>query len=195
MAEENDLYSKLAERLGAPGARRFFKVLEAMVTPEEARLLLELPKPTTCQELARRLKTDENILLANLEKMKEKGLVNLVEQGYVSHRNVVMFHHAAHSLVPENLKPSIYPLWADFYWNEWRDILVDEFERRLANIGAKGHRVIPARKALTVSPNIRPEQILWYEDMEEMIRRGKTIFSTACGCRVIWGKCDSPLYV
>jgi predicted DNA-binding transcriptional regulator len=194
MASEQDVYDKLSERLGAPGSKRFVKVLEAMVTPEEAGVILELQKPATVQELAVRLKVDEKTLHTKLDAMKEKGIINVVEQGYVGHRNVVMFHHMAHSVIPEELKPSIFPLWEDFFWNEWRDILVDEFERRLAATGAKGHRVVPARKALTLSPDIRPDQILWYEDMEEMIKRGKSIVATACGCRVIWGKCDSPLH-
>jgi hypothetical protein len=195
MPNVKDVYMNLSERLGAPGSKRFVKVLEAMVTPEEGELLLELPKPATCEELAGRLKTDEKSLRAKLETMKEKGIVNSVEQGYVSHRNIVMFHHMAHSVIPEDQKPSIYPLWEDFFWNEWRDILVDEFERRLATVGARGHRVVPARKALDISPNILPEQILWYEDMKAMIERGKNIVATACGCRVIWGKCDAPLHV
>ncbi len=194
MAVDSEIYSKLSERLGAPGSQRFVKVLKSMVTPEEAQLLLELQKPTTLEELAGKLKTDPQALRKRLEAMREKGIVNSVEGKYVSHGNIVMFHHMAHALIPENLKPSIYPLWEDFFWNEWRDILVDGFERRLAATGAKGHRVVPARKALDLSPNIKPEQILWYEDMNQMIERGKKITSTACGCRVIWGKCDVPLH-
>ncbi len=193
MTSENNVYDQLSERLGAKGSKRFVKVLEAMVTPEEARLLLELRTPTKSAELAARLKVDEKSLQAKLVAMNEKGIVNKVDQGFVSHRNIVMFHHMAHSLIPENLKPAIYPLWEDFFWNEWRDILVDEFERRLAATGGKAHRVMPASKALDIS-NIPAEQILWYEDVRQMINRGKDIVVTACGCRVIWGKCDSPLH-
>jgi hypothetical protein len=194
MNAPSEVYPKLSERLGAPGSQRFVKVLEAMVTPDEAELLLELQKPTSCADLAASLKTDQKTLQAQLDAMKEKGIVNTSDQGYVGHRNIVMFHHMAHSVIPEPLKPAIYPLWEDFFWNEWRDILVDGFERRLAATGAKGHRVVPAKKALDLSPNVRPEQILWYEDMKQMIARGKNITVTACGCRVIWGKCDVPLH-
>ena len=35
----------------------------------------------------------------------------------------------------------------DFFWKEWRDILLAEFEGRLGAMGAKGFRSIPARKA------------------------------------------------
>jgi ferredoxin len=194
MTQGNNVYARLSERLGAPGSGRFVKVLEAMVTPEEAGLLLELQKPASCKELASRLNTDESILQKKLDAMKAKGIVNVAEQGYIGHRNIVMFHHMAHSVIPEELKHRIYPLWEDFFWNEWRGILVDEFERRTATTGARGHRVVPASKALDLSPNIRPEQILWYEDMRQMIARGKKITSTACGCRVIWGKCDATLH-
>jgi ubiquinone/menaquinone biosynthesis C-methylase UbiE len=37
----------------------------------------------------------------------------------------------------------------DFFWNEWKDILGDEFECRLTNIGAKGYGMVPARKSIT----------------------------------------------
>jgi hypothetical protein len=35
-------------------------------------------------------------------------------------------------------------------WNEWQDILLAEFECRLAAIGSKEHRVVSARKNFTV---------------------------------------------
>lgn len=195
MDNKSEAYEKLSERLGAPGSKRFVKVLEAMVTPEEAALLLEMEKPVKSAELAARLKTDEKALSEKLSAMKEKGILTSGEQGYVSHRNIVMFHHMAHAIIPEHLKPDIYPLWEDFFWNEWRDILVDGFEKRLAASGAKGHRVVPARKALDISPNIPQDQILWYEDMRAMINRGKSVIISNCGCRVIWRKCDSPIDV
>ncbi len=193
--EKKDGYGELAARMGAPGSKRFVKVLQAMVTPDELEIILELKDPATSQDLAARLKIGEPAMKAKLEAMKEKGIITPALQGYVAHRNIVMFHHMAHSVIPEARKPAIYALWEDFYFNEWRDILVDEFEKRLATVGAKGHRVFPASKALKMSPKVKPDQVLWYEDMEKMIDRGKNIVSTACGCRVIWRKCESPVYV
>jgi Pyruvate/2-oxoacid:ferredoxin oxidoreductase delta subunit len=195
MTDQKDGYSQLSAWLGAPGSKRFVKVLEAMVTPDELVLILELKNPATPQELAARLKTDEKLLKAKLEAMSEKGIIVAMGPGYISHKNIVMFHHMSHAVIPEDKKPAIYSLWEDFYFNEWRDILVDEFERRLKTVGAKGHRVVPARKALDLSPKIKPDQILWYEDMEQMIERGESIIVTPCGCRVIWRKCDNPIDV
>ncbi len=33
-----------------------------------------------------------------------------------------------------------------FFWNEWRDILLGEFERRLTALGTKAYTITPARK-------------------------------------------------
>jgi uncharacterized protein (DUF342 family) len=104
MTDHNDVYSQLSARLGAPGSLRFVKVLEAMVTPDEAGLILELKTPMTARELAAKLKTGEKEIQAKLEAMKEKGLIMSVEKGYLSHMNIVMFHHMAHSLIPEERK-------------------------------------------------------------------------------------------
>jgi NAD-dependent dihydropyrimidine dehydrogenase PreA subunit len=69
----------------------------------------------------------------------------------------------------------------------------------------KSHKIIPAKKALLASPNIKKEEILWYEDMEGIFKHSKAIsqggfhqedgtLSTkeGCGCRRYWGTCDTP---
>lgn len=195
MANENDVYSKLAERLGAPGSARFAKILEAMVTPEQGILLLELPTPTTCEGLAKKLNVGEKSLRAKLEGMVDLGLLRSEKEGYAAQANLVLFHHRALFAVPEALKPKLFPLWADFFWEEWRDIMADSFLKRKQSTGLASRRIIPARKALALSPGIPREQILWYEDIVEILRRVKRITVGPCGCRVVWGKCDSPLEV
>jgi len=195
MTDANSTYELISEKMGAPGSQRFVKVLKSMLTPEEAKLILELQQPVTARELAARLKTDEADLGKKLEAMLEKGIIFKGEQGYLAHRNIVMFHHMAHSLIPDDQKPAAYALWDDFFFAEWRDILVDEFEVRLAKVGAKGHRVVPARRALDLSPKVDRKQVLWYEDMDQMIERGKSVVIGNCGCRVIWRKCDNPIDV
>ena len=36
----------------------------------------------------------------------------------------------------------------EFFWKEWRDILLAEFESRMAAVGAKGQGIVPASKNL-----------------------------------------------
>ena len=52
---------------------------------------------------------------------------------------------------------------------------------------------MPAHKALIASPNIRFEQVLWYEDLEQVLRRSERISFMMCGCRGLWRKCDNPV--
>ena len=63
------------------------------------------------------------------------------------------------------------------------------------NRGVPLIRVIPARKAIAANPEIIPDQLLWYEDITEMINRAEMIGMVDCDCRRIYGNCDKPRYV
>ncbi len=55
-------------------------------------------------------------------------------------------------------------------------------------------RVIPARKAIALNPTIRPEQVLWYENIAEMMARAEKIGVVDCDCRRLYHRCDKPLW-
>jgi electron transport complex protein RnfB len=186
-------YAKLAGRFNAPDSGRFIKILEAMYTPEEAELALELP--ATDQQLAIKFNVDQNILHDKLESMVKRGLILWGKEGYVTHKNITSFHHAALGLVPQNIRVKIYPLWKDFFYADWRAILVANWEERLKARGYPSHKVVPARKALALSPGVNPDDILWYENTPAILKKAKKIIAGACGCRVAWGQCQSPLDV
>jgi len=143
---DNNIYGKLAKRFSAEGSQSFVKILEAMFTPEEAKLALELP--ATAGQLAGKLDMDENILHARLEGMVKRGLILWGKEGYVTHKNITSFHHAALGLVPQDIRVKIYPLWKGFFYADWRRILVANWEERLKTRGYPSHKVVPARKAL-----------------------------------------------
>ena len=63
MAEK--IYKELSDKLGVWESERFLKILAAMLSPEEARICLELFAPATCPELAARLNIDEKELSEN----------------------------------------------------------------------------------------------------------------------------------
>ena len=195
MPTSKNVFDKLSDRLGAPGSKRFARVLKAMMTSEEAQILLEAPQPTTAQELAKKLKTDEKSLQPKLKDMERRQIIRKFNDAYIAPANIVAFHHGAIGWLREDLKAKVYPLWGDFFFAEWRDILVDGFIQR-KKAGAPGaHRVVPAYRALRASPKIKPEQVLWYEDMEQILKRSERISFMMCGCRGLWRKCDSPIDV
>jgi ferredoxin len=195
MTQQNDVFEILSERLGAPGSQHFPRILKAMMSPEEANILLLTPAPTPVKEIAAKLKTDEKTLQPMLDDMLRRQVIRKAGPGYITPPNIVMFHHGAIGWIDKDLRDKVYPLWGDFFFEEWRDILVDGFIERKKSGAPGAHRVVPAYKALRLSPNIKPEQILWYEDMEQVLRRAVRITFMMCGCRGLWRKCDSPVDV
>ena len=195
MPEDNNAYDKLSERMGAPGSKHFPKILKAMMTPEEAEILLAVPTIMTAEEIARKLNTDEKSLQPKLDDMEQRQIIRRMNQGYVAPANIVAFHHGAIGWMREDLKAKVYPLWGDFFYAEWRDIILGEFMRRKESGRPGAHRIIPAHRALKASPNIKPEQILWYEDMEQILKRSERTSFMMCGCRGLWRQCDSPVDV
>jgi len=57
---KNDIYNVMADRLGAPGSKRFTNILKATFTPEEGEIILQLQgNPMTLKQLASVLNVDE----------------------------------------------------------------------------------------------------------------------------------------
>ncbi len=195
MASHEEVYGRLAEMVGAPGSKRFIKILEAMVTPEEAQILVEMPGPASCEQLAEKLKADPKKLKDRLDDLANRGLVSAGKLGYVTPRSIVAFHHGAIGYIPEERRPEIHPLWEDFFFKEWGDMLARGYIKRWESGATATHRVVPAHKALLASPNIRPEQVLWYEDMQQILEKSVKSNLLMCGCRGLWRKCDKPVFV
>jgi Na+-translocating ferredoxin:NAD+ oxidoreductase RNF subunit RnfB len=195
VTKESEVFDKLSERLGAPGSKYFPVVLAAMMSSDEAQLLLDVPAPMTVEDIAKKLNVDQESLQKKLDDMEQRQIIRKSNMGYATPPNIVAFHHGAIGWLREDLKARVYPLWGDFFYHEWRDILVDGFIERKKTGAPGAHRVVPARKALLASPNIKPEQILWYEDMEQIIRKSESNNLMMCGCRGLWRQCDSPVDV
>jgi len=75
MANVNDAYQTIAEMWTFPESASFRKMLEAMMTMEDARLLIECREPVTVPELAERLKVDEKSLTEKLDSLYKRGLI------------------------------------------------------------------------------------------------------------------------
>jgi NAD-dependent dihydropyrimidine dehydrogenase PreA subunit len=193
---ENDVFNKLAAKWNLPGSQGLIRLMEIGITPDEGELLLELNWWTTPQELAKKLNVDEETIQPKLEGLMKRGWVRARKGTYNAAPNML-------STMPVSALPGVpveklNALWTDFYRSgDYQRWSVDAWIIRLAATGHAVHRVIPAMKALRASPNLRPDQILWYEDMEIMLKKAKVIHggrgAEACGCRRIWGICESPV--
>jgi hypothetical protein len=180
--------------MGATGSRRFAKILEAMMTVEEAHILVETSTFMTAQQIADKLKTEVKSLQPRLDDMEKRQVIRKSPQGYITPANIVAFHHGAIGWMREDLKAKVYPLWDDFFFAEWRDIIVDDFIRRKKTGAPGAHRIVPAHKALLSSLKSSRNRS-WYEDMEQILQRSERLSFMMCGCRGLWRKCDSPIDV
>jgi len=194
---ENDAYVQLAEKLGAPTSERFLRILNTMLTPEEARICMGLFEPATCPELAKVLNIDEKNLENNLGSLVDRGILTRGKTQYAFHTTLLGFHHDLADTGPHTgpnaLSQEIKDLWADFFYNEWSDLWVKQAIERKEAMGRGFIMMTPAIGALELSPNIRPEDLLPQENWKMQLENAKRRIIAPCGCRVLWGKCDHPL--
>jgi len=200
MVVGNDIYTRLSEKVGVTGYPRYVRLLEAMLTQAEAELICDLADGKSKDELKRELKIDDATLSARIDDLLRKGCVQVRGNGYTIPQSPRFFHRRGDT--PELLK-----LWHEFFHSgDYPEIHIHHIKARTkSREGApQSHKIIPARQALLASPNIKKEQILWYEDMEQIFRKAKKRFqggiradgslekNNGCGCRKFWGDCDAP---
>jgi electron transport complex protein RnfB len=188
MGNQTEVYKKIAARYGVPGSEPFIKVLNAMITPEEGEILLELQHPITLPELARKVAIDETRLRKKLDDVAKRGVIRPVKDGYTLPPHIMLMCHWT-----QNKSDEVDKLWTEFFFKEWRyEIAKRSNERRLTGMWST-HRIVPALQALAASPHIPPEQILWYENYEVMFRRSKMTLFLPCSCRTQHRQCDNKM--
>lgn len=187
MATKSNVFNTLAEKWGVPGSKRFVKVLKAMVTPEEGKYIFELWNPMTSEELAKKLNiADEYSLQTRLEALARRRVIDSRNNTYSTPRRLIPLCHQT-----VNMSAITDELWTDFFLKEWRDVLAQErYERRLTGQWSV-HRILPALQALAASPHIRPDEILWYENLDAMLQRSEQIMFAPCVCRIQYHQCDN----
>ena len=203
MAEVNDAYQKIAEMWTFPKSQSFRKMIEALVTLEEAELLLECTKPVTAAQLAKRLKVDEESLAAKLDNFAKRGLIFRGQTQYLFRMGV----HFGFAGMPasEKYAPSEeYRYWRKKWEDENPDREVKGWLNWFNKTGNPIHRVYPSRLAILANPKIKKEQLLWHEDMEQIFQRAEIVVSGPCGCRSGGGmggrkvekstRCNHPLW-
>ena len=146
MTTGNQIYLEVAKKLGAPASQRVMNIFAATFSPEEGRFLLELFNPATCQAVASRMGMDEKQVLAVLEDLTARGVINKGETQYCFHSSLIAFHH--HVVGGVGVAPTpkkIKDAWRDFFYNEWTAMFVEGYIRRLETTGWPVHRVWPSR--------------------------------------------------
>jgi len=191
----DNVYIEAAEKLGHPGSASCIKYLQVLFTPEEGKLLIEFLKPATCEQVAKRLNIDEKSLQEKLENFKRRRLLFHGKTEYVFQFGIHVFFARIPHAKDEYIPPGFWEAWAEFHPEEIERMtsgIINRLESAQAT-GVPGQRIVPNRLAIAASPKIRPEQVLWYEDMAQILAREERIGIVECPCRKEFQNCERPL--
>ena len=171
-----DAYEVLMERMGFPGSRRLRPIMEQMMSPDQARMALELPG--TPQEVAEKTSIDVDRVRDNLDELYFKGVI--FPRGDFRHREYFRFARsigqlhdavlATRELDVEKDRP-LFQLWDDFVMNE----MYPSFAERYRQLPGPISRIVPAYRAIKDLPGVLP-----YENFPEILKAQEMIGVVPC---------------
>jgi len=187
--ETGDVYTELVDRLNYTGSESLLRVLQKLFTPDEGRLLLQLPAELS--ELAHKSGTDEETVQRKLEEFMERGLVIPTSKGFCFARDVTQLHDSTLSSDEKWVDTEILDLWKELQETEW----IQRMASGLGDSYVQFIRVLPAWKAIERSPEISASELLPEENIRELIKGADPIAVIPCSCRRSMRECDAPLDV
>lgn len=187
--ETGDVYTELVERLNYTGSESLLRVLQRLFTPDEGRLLLQLPAELS--DLAHKSGTDEETVQRKLEEFVERGLVIPTGKGFCFARDVTQLHDSTLSSDEKWIDTEILDLWKELQETEW----IQRMASGLGDSYVQFIRVLPAWKAIERSPEISAGELLPEDNIRELIKGADPIAVVPCACRRSMRGCDSPLDV
>ena len=172
-----DGYRELAEELGYADSARFRRVLERLMTEEQARLVVSLP--ASPEELAQKLNTDVETVKKLSRDLYKKGVIVPRDfetlEGMRFIRSMVFLHDRMLAIGGlESAVPGISDLWDEFLETEFFPDTAEGY----AKAERPNERVLPYYKTILDSPELLP-----YEDVREILKAARVISVVPCSCR------------
>jgi NAD-dependent dihydropyrimidine dehydrogenase PreA subunit len=175
-----DSYEILAGKLGFPGSALLRSILEALMTPDEARLVEALP--ASVADAAQKAGVPEAEARKTFDVLYHRGVIfprgDFATRDYYRFaRNIIQLHDAtlASSAVDIERDRPFFQKWHDFCKQEMYPRLGAMFK----SVGVRISRVVPARKAIEGLDGILP-----CEDYHEILRAQDVIAVVPCSCRM-----------
>jgi len=170
------IYYEMAGLMGDAKSKYIPRILAKLATPEQARVVRELPSPP--EEIAGRLGIPLAMVEKHLQEMREKGLVVLTKHGARMVRNTLQLHDAATTNLKyeKQLGEEYFDLWAAYQLEEHFPALIDTLvgvER-----GFSYSRILPRWKSIEGVPGVLP-----CEDIREIMKSQEVIALVPCPCK------------
>ncbi len=177
--EEKEVYQALTEKLGNPESRLLPRIWKMLVTPEEGRMLLELP--AFAEELTEKFSMPVEDMNEKIEDWIVKGVVipfgKEGREKYGLCLNAVNFFESASHVAYEIVGDDLLDLWAEWLETEW----LDECKK----IEQPVSRTFPFRDAIKDDSGILPVEDIW-----DRIDMAEKIAAVECPCRLTLKRCD-----
>lgn len=168
-------YELLMQRFGFPESSYLRRILEYLMSPEEAKVAAALPDDV--DRISEKTGIEKKKVVEILEDLFKKGVVIpkdfKIRNYYKLARDIVQLHDA--TLASPHMKdPEYAKLWKEFGEKEAHKVM----GKILAGSGIKVWRVVPAYSAIKDLPDVLP-----YENIVEMLRAQEKIAVVPCSCR------------
>jgi ferredoxin len=191
--EGQEVYDKLAEKYELVGSKHFMDMIKVLMTPDEGEIVLALSEPATPHELAQKMNLDETKLAEKLDNLGKRGLLFRGKTQFVAWKDSHQLNARTMFSKDEYIPKEVFALRRqDERYASSPHSEINRWLKRYEATGKQLARVLPARLALAASPKIKPDQILWYEDVAQIFKKAEMIGVTDCNCRRIYGRCDKP---
>jgi Pyruvate/2-oxoacid:ferredoxin oxidoreductase delta subunit len=177
--EMDEIYERLATKLGYPDSKYLPKIYDFAVSMRQAKileLLNQAPGPAlTAEQLSETLGIEANEIQQDLEDLFHKGLA------FMQLHDAMISGWKFHS-EPEKL----FKLWREYDENEG----YEDYAKGYTDVAEPLMRVIPAWRSVENDANLQP-----WEDWREILKSKQLISVVDCPCRLEVGACDRPTEV
>jgi len=190
--DNKDVYVLLVERLNYPNpnSAHLLGIMRKLVTPQEGRILLQLPAEPAV--LAQESGMTEEEVRRILQEATEKGLVIPTSKGPRLVREIVQFHDANLSSSERWVDSELLDLWKGFYEAEWVPFM-ETMSRLPAESTVPGVRVVPAWKAIERSRSLSVAELRPEDNLGDLVRKADAIAVVPCTCRRSLRRCGHPI--
>ena len=180
---ESDSYQELAKIHQYEQSSRYRRVLEFLMTPQQADIVAALPM--NIADIAAKLGISTETVKTEIQQLFLKGIVfsknfETLENARFA-RTVVQLFEATQSILDLDVKiyspaekMELFRLWEDFSEREWYP---DRIKQSAAQ-ATPPYRVIPAYQSIKDIPGIEP-----FEDMREIVKAQDKLAVSSCSCR------------
>jgi len=170
------IYPELAEKMSAKESKYIPLILAKLATPEQARVIRELPAPP--EEIARKLHMDKTLVEKHLKEMMEKGLVVITKHGARMVRNTLQLHDSGtnNPKYEKLLGEEYLDLWAAYELEEHFPSLIETLVG--VDRGFAYSRILPRWKSIKDIPGVLP-----CEDIREIMKSQEVIALVPCPCK------------